>query len=394
VLTPYLAPAGGGLEQYARNITSGLASRHGWRIVHVVARVDSGAARVENGENARIYRLPTAIRLSNTPLDPRWPAMLRRVIAGEHPDVINAHAPVPGLADCAALVSGRVPFVLTYHMGTMRKGRAGFDLAADLYERAVLPLLVRRADHVICTSEFVRQTHRCLQTPGPPPCTIIPPGVDIAAFPAKDWPRPPRLIFVGDLSQGASYKGLPDLLAAFARVVPRHPHAELVIAGDGDARTELTERVRALGLADRVRFGGQLDQGALAGEYAAARALVHPTHLDNLPLVVLEAMSSGVPVVATRVGAIPEAVTDGETGYLFEPGDVAALAGHIDAILGAPDSARRMGEAARARIEARYGWGDRVDTTNSVLEEVIGLPRRASTSRISSRWRRRWSSTE
>ena len=159
------------------------------------------------------------------------------------------------------------------------------------------------------------------------------------------------LLFVGRLRVR---KGVEVLLAALAELRRRGSAAVLRIAGDGEHRPRLERAVDELGLRDAVTFLGTCDGPRVRRLLAGAAALVVPSIYEGMPLVVLEAMAAGVPVVGSRVSGIPEVVVDGETGWLVPPEDPAALAGALAAVLAEPAEARRRGEAGRLRVEERY----------------------------------------
>ena len=144
------------------------------------------------------------------------------------------------------------------------------------------------------------------------------------------------------------------LLAALPTLHRRLPAVRLLVAGDGEHREALVARTAALGLSPAVAFLGRADAGRVQALLAGARALVVPSTYEGMPLVVLEAMAAGVPVVASRVSGIPEVVVDGETGWLVPPEDPEALAAALTAVLADPAEAARRGAAGRARVAERF----------------------------------------
>jgi glycosyltransferase involved in cell wall biosynthesis len=136
----------------------------------------------------------------------------------------------------------------------------------------------------------------------------------------------------------------------------------LVIVGEGPERPKLEDAARRLGIADRVELRGRIPSSELQAAYARARAFVLPAVLDargdteGLGVVLLEAMNHATPVVASRVGGIPDIVEDGVSGLLVPPGDAAALAAALQRVLDSPDLARRLGEAGRRRLHERFSW--------------------------------------
>ncbi len=203
---------------------------------------------------------------------------------------------------------------------------------------------------------------------------VIPNAVDFERYAAggcREETR--RALGVGDdeflwLAAGrlAPAKDYAGLLRAFAALAGRR-QARLLIAGDGPLRGELAGLVDERGLAGRVRLLGLRDD--LPELYRACDALVLSSAWEGMPNVVLEAMASGTPVVATAVGAVPEMVTDGETGYVVPPGDHAALAAAMERMMDlAPDERRELGDAGCRVVRARHS----VDGVVDMWEELFG----------------------
>jgi glycosyltransferase involved in cell wall biosynthesis len=160
-----------------------------------------------------------------------------------------------------------------------------------------------------------------------------------------------HMVFVGRLEP---VKGVPLLLEAFARIAATHPGARLTIAGDGGVRARLMARAEALGLADRIHFPGYLDEAQVADLLASADMMVLPSFAEGLPVVLMEAMASGLPVIATQIAGVPELVVDGVSGLIVPPGDVAGLARAMDRLLADADLRAAMGQAGRAQVLAQH----------------------------------------
>jgi glycosyltransferase involved in cell wall biosynthesis len=176
---------------------------------------------------------------------------------------------------------------------------------------------------------------------------VIPYGISVRR------PSPSPLHFprrIGTAAMLEQRKGIDVLLDAYAAMqVP----AELDVFGDGSLRGELEARARSLAI--DVRFHGFVDD--LRQQLLELDAFVLPTRADNLPVAILEAMAIGLPVVATRVGGVPELVLDRETGYLVDPDDPGELSHALDAVVADPDRHRLFGEASAARIAAHFEAG-------------------------------------
>ncbi len=160
------------------------------------------------------------------------------------------------------------------------------------------------------------------------------------------------------------------LLHAARRVLDELPGARFLIVGDGPQRPELTRLAGELGIADQVIFTGTRDD---VGELLAQLDVVALTsYSECFPMAVLEAMAAGRPTVCTAVGGVPELVVEGVTGHLVPPRDPAALARHLVALLRDRDGAREMGRAARARVEADFGFQRCVRDAETALERTAG----------------------
>jgi glycosyltransferase involved in cell wall biosynthesis len=167
------------------------------------------------------------------------------------------------------------------------------------------------------------------------------------------WGDEPILITGGRLH---FFKGQNQAVDAFSRIATAHPTARLVILGDkGWFRDTLEERVAGYGLTDRVSFPGFLDRAAYHDVLAAATAFLNlSTYLDPFPTVNLESMALGVPVIGTRLGGTPEAVVDGDTGFLVNPFEVDAVAHRALELIRNGELRCRLGQGGRERVAKRY----------------------------------------
>lgn len=174
-----------------------------------------------------------------------------------------------------------------------------------------------------------------------------------------------RFVCVGRLCE---QKGQLLLLEAFSRLNATFSGCRLVLAGDGEMRPQIEDRIRALKLADAVTITGWIDSPDVRREILAARALVLPSFQESLPVVIMEAMALRRPVISTFVAGIPELVKPGETGWLVPAGDVQAVTDAMAAcLLSSPAQLRQMGEAANKRVLARH----QIDTEAAKLARLI-----------------------
>jgi len=156
IFAPYFPPKGGGLEYYAHTISRTLSREYHWRIIVVTSGEKNGRDTVEQTDDFVLHRLAYQYKFSNTPFSFGWLAKIKEIMRSENPDLVNIHMPVPGIGDVAWLATGKRPLVITYHAGSMHKNNLWQDIFIWLYEHGPLQLLLRRADRIICSSDFVR----------------------------------------------------------------------------------------------------------------------------------------------------------------------------------------------------------------------------------------------
>jgi glycosyltransferase involved in cell wall biosynthesis len=206
------------------------------------------------------------------------------------------------------------------------------------------------------------------QSSGLPPGSIdtIYHGVpEVGRAPVERSPEPTLLT----VARHDPVKGIDVLLDAFARV---DPAARLVLIGDGPERDAIVRQRAELGLEDRVELRPLPWEERAADLMWAYDALVLPSRLEGFPVTIAEAMLAGLPVVATDVGSVAEAVLPGETGWIVPSEDPAALATAIDELLADPDRARRMGERARELGVERFRIDATVDAYLAMYRRILG----------------------
>lgn len=227
---------------------------------------------------------------------------------------------------------------------------------------------IHRAKFVACISHFCRSQGMIFADPADwHKLRIVHCGIQPERYGrAPDHSPGKRMIFVGRL---AAVKGVLVLLEAFAALLKEHPDAELTLVGDGPEREAIHAHARALGCYDAIRFTGYLSQDEVAAELAQTDLFVLPSFAEGVPVVLMEAMASGLPVVATRIAGIGELVEDGTTGLMVPPGDKVALTQALSALLEDPDLRATMGRTARAKVEADYNIGLEADWLATLLKD-------------------------
>jgi glycosyltransferase involved in cell wall biosynthesis len=358
VVTPRFPPDAGGVEEYAAWVAETL-HRAGHRVTVITTGRPGTTTHQVRHRGIPVVRLRSWLTLSNTPVNPLWWWQLRRLLTRLDVDVVNAHAPVPGLADVAAFTSP-VPVVLTYHSGSLVKAgpheRSNpVDPLLRAYERHVLPRVFARCRELIAVSpvSLAHATGRA---------HVIPPGVDTDLFSPTGEPRQRRVLYVGRVERTSRWKGLQVLVDALTRLRELAPDVRLEIVGDGDDVAPLQKRAADLGVGDLIDWHGRVAHDDLPAYYRRVGVTVLPslTESESFGMALAEAVACGCPVVGSAVGGIPFVVRDGEDGRLVPPGDPVALAEALAAVL---DDPPRPGPS-------RWDWKHREDQTLRVISEV------------------------
>jgi glycosyltransferase involved in cell wall biosynthesis len=232
--------------------------------------------------------------------------------------------------------------------------------AYELYQdNEFLKPRIRAAQFVVTISQFNAHFLYRFCAGAAPPISVIRAGIVLEDFPYRERRLPKRgpihALAVGSLIE---HKGHRVLLEALAD--PQLERVYLTVVGDGEERQNLQAAARAAGLSERVRFVGARREDEVAELMTNCDLFVLPSliaasgRMEGVPVVLMEAMASGAPVVASRLSGIPELVIDGETGRLAVQGNAASLRAQIAATLADPEAARRMARAARKRVEAEF----------------------------------------
>lgn len=227
---------------------------------------------------------------------------------------------------------------------------------------------IARARFVACISHFSRSQGMLFSDPRHwSKLHIVHCGVVPERY-GRDPSRPAgrNVLFVGRL---AAAKGVPILLEAFARLHARFPDARLTLIGDGPHRISLEARATELGLADVITFTGYLNQDEVAAHLAQSDLFALPSFAEGVPVVLMEAMATGLPVLATRIAGIPELVEDDVSGRIVAPGDADAFADAMSSLLDDPAQAHAMGKAGRLMIANDFDVG----TESEKLAALFGM---------------------
>lgn len=298
----------------------------------------------------------------------------------ENLDLLHVHYAVPHATSAylaKQILGPKSPKIITTLHGT--------DITLVGQDRSYLPITrfsIVESDAVTAPSQFLkRATYDKLNVPTSTPIEVIPNFVDTDLFCPKSasTPNPLKTIIkkcpiesgtklLLHVSNFRPVKKIPDLIKAFA-IIKAEVESHLVLIGDGPERSTCEALARDLGISDKVCFLGKMD--SFVPWLQSADLFMLPSELESFGLAALEAMSCGVPVIATNAQGIPEVVIDGETGLLSEIGDYQSMAENAIKVLKNPALHKRFGKAARDRALNNFRREPVVDQYIELYKKVL-----------------------
>ncbi|WP_346115112.1 glycosyltransferase [Nonomuraea maheshkhaliensis] len=354
ISTDTYPPDVNGAAYFTHRLATGLAARG--NDVHVVCQSEAGPASADVVDGVVVHRLRSAPLLVHPTMRVTVPTRLDRLVADIKPDVLHTQGHfVVGRAAIAAARRAGVPVVATNHF-----------MPDNLFQFAHIPERLRIKAGRLAWRDFSRIFSRAdhITTPTPLAAKLLSDqgfgrevepvscGIDLTRFhpraEPKSWarrmfdlPDRPTVLFVGRLDEE---KRLDELVRALPLVL-NETDAQVALVGKGNQRDELERLARRIGVSDRVFFLGFVPDENMPQAFSAADVFAMPGVAELQSIATLEAMASGLPVVAADAMALPHLVE--ENGYLFQPGDVVGLARHLTAVLADDGLRARLGKASR-----------------------------------------------
>ena len=370
-LTKRYWPHRGGVERHVRDLASGLVADAG-ASVEVVVAGDGTSHQTYADNGVRVTAVASFGSLWSLDLAPAYASAVGHALR-RSPDVVHLHEPHPlGLVAWRYWQTRRPmpPLVVTWHADILRQ-RLLRPIYGPVQERilAEAGAIIVATDRHITSSAFLPAVAE--------KCHVVSYGMDTAPYTNPSaveagrqrratWGNPARVVlFLGRLIY---YKGVPVLLDAMLRT-----DATLVIAGEGRDREALQDQANRLGIADRVRFIGDVPEAHLPSVYHACDVFVLPSTAaaEGFGLVQLEAMACAKPVVSTRLPTGVAVINrDGETGLTVPPGDAGALASAMTRLLDDRAFADACGTRARTRVQAHFSREAMVTATMALYRDV------------------------
>jgi glycosyltransferase involved in cell wall biosynthesis len=391
-ISPEYLPLSGGTGAYVYYLSNELM-KHGYSVCIVTGYSQAGDIRV----NEKLFVF--FLRTSKTPIVKSF------MFAGSSLRKLNSvrgtvnvditHANLPLVPNFAVPPNFGKTLISTVHstwkgeaeairgepysrLNSNEKFMVSFNWFLRIFEENML----KRSNKIIAVSDFTRRELLQYYKVKADKIRVIHNGVDTNKFqPASDKRRAKQeLGFNPDdiaiLSVGRLYarKGLFTLIESMPAVVRRFPRAKFIISGKGqsDEMKKLVAHAQKLGIMGNIIFTGYYPDRKLPRLYQAADVFAFSTFYENLPFAVLEALSTGLPVVTTSVGGIPEMIEDGKNGFLVQPFNAHELSDRILYYLEHPSAAEEMALMARRVIEERFDWRLIVKKVLAVYDEALG----------------------
>jgi colanic acid/amylovoran biosynthesis glycosyltransferase len=327
---------------------------------------DSMLGRIEQA----VYR--------STSLSPRFVAAVRR---GGY-SLVHAHFGTAGVRALPYIEMAGLPSITMFHGGDLSRlaGPAAREPANWLLA-ALAPRLFRRSELILAASEDLQHNLVAAGCPAEK-VRLFRLGIDLTQFAPRRDPGLTKDVHVIMIGRLVPKKGFDDALRALGQHLDRAFRVTLV--GEGPLRSYLEAVATQSGLSSRVRFAGAVSHGEVRSLLTTADLIVTPSVVtpsgdrDSGLIVLKEAAATGLPAVGTIHGGLPEIIEDGETGYLVPEHDIDALADRIGRLLGDAERRRRMGIAARAKMEREYDIRHRVAALEDLYDEVVETHRSQS----------------
>jgi glycosyltransferase involved in cell wall biosynthesis len=371
----------GGPALHVAYLAKGLQTRgyHTTLVAGRLARGEDSMAYVADELGVDVVSLGELHREVSAVYDPVAITRLVGEIRRVRPHILHTHTAKAGaVGRAAALLAGdaKPPVIVhTYH-GHVLKGY--FDPLRTQIFRETERALAKHSTRLIAVGPQVRDDLVELGVAPAEKFSVIRLGIDLESRVLSDDRRsefrrlfgiPEERFVVGWIGRMTAIKRVQDILLSFKKLRERGVDATLCLVGDGPDRDEVEEQASRLGIVRDTLFVGY--QRDVAPYYAFFDAFVLPSANEGTPVVAIEALAAERPVVATRVGGVPDVVTEGSDGFLVEVGDTDALADRLEQLARDPELRRQMGAAGREHVVPRYRVERLVDDVDALYRELL-----------------------
>jgi len=371
MMTDYFYPHVGGVEKVVFDLSSRLVA-HGHEVIVLTFNIPQTKeeeifhgikiVRLNAFDFSKVFGFQCAISVNIF-------SKLKKIVNEFKPDIIHTHNHFFFNTLIGMLVKKhyKICTITTLHSGSVKDISGKLAILIKTYGKIIGRLINNNSELVITGSEKLLENGKKLGI-NSNKIVIIPNAVDLSFFRQnRTYSSTPRkVLFVGRLF---SLKG-PHLLIEAARlVIKRIPDTQFLIVGNGPMRKKLVDLVKSYNLSKNVVFCGELED--VREKMKESDLYVRPSLLEGFPYGVLEAMASGLPVVATNIGGTPDLLTHEKTGYLVNPGNINELANAIINLLSNSDALATMAKNGLELVEKKFSWDVMYDTYENFYHNLL-----------------------
>lgn len=379
-ITPFFFPSVAGMETYVYHLSNNLAKK-GHKITILTINTENVQKEETLFENVLVYRCSLNYRFHKGLISIEF---IKRILSARGYDIYHIHIPFHLGLEIAVAASKilKIPLVVTHH-GEYTKGNVLFSLISSTYSKICRNISLKYVDRIVFLTQSYSESLR-LNKSIRNKIRIIKFGIDIQKFSATNYNAELRekygftenekiILFVGSLSIYNRYKGVDYLIRAIHKIKSSNNNLKLVIVGRGELVSELSGIAQQLNLEREIVFATSVGDREIACYYAMCDVFVLPSISgpESFGIVLLEAMASGKPVIASDLPGVNEIVKNGITGYLVEPKNIEQLSQRILKIIKNDELRKKFGENSRRVAISEYNWENIVEKFEELYNDAI-----------------------
>lgn len=363
-ITPFFPPHLGGMENVVKEISENLAKK-GHQVTVFTSDIGCKEYKLVSTENLEIYYL-NSFEIAHTPI---IPSLFSKLLKISKNSIIHLHVAQSFTPEIAGLISKirGIPFIAHIHIDVGPSGRLGFLL--PLYKKVLLKKVLSSSSKIVVPSgDYVDLVNKKYAISKDKICKV-PNGVDLNNF--KSLPNkqndPIRLLYVGRLSK---QKNIPLLIRTFKIVTEKiNKNIELDIVGEGEEKSKIIAMITAENLEKKVNLHGELRGGRLYEKYSNSDIFILTSDYESFGMVLIEAMASGLPIIATNIPALRNVVENNKTGLLVKP-EPEDLAKALEKLINDPLLKEKLISNGLEEVK-KYKWDDIAKKFEDIYEEVL-----------------------
>jgi glycosyltransferase involved in cell wall biosynthesis len=359
-ISPFYYPSIGGLERFCEEI-----SKRSVKLgieVHILTQNVIGYKSLEQRNGVTIHRINPIFHYSKAQMTPN----IQKYVTEIDPDIIHVQGPAPGMVDFVKKHTSKM--LMTCHNDLSLNNTGLYKIMSAGYRIFAFPRVISKLDRLILLSEAFRFHSKLFEKVPSEKLAVIPNGVDIETFSPgnhdKDRCKKELSIkskflglFVASMEPFHMYKGLEYLLQSIKLI--KDLDITFYLIGEGELKKKYIELAESLGIMDKVKFTGKVDDDLLLTHYRAADIFILPsTGVEFMPLVLIEAMACGTPVIVTRIHGPMEMVKEGYNGLIVEPRSSEDLSLSIRKMISDESKLVQMQHNARDEALRKYSWNN------------------------------------